>query len=381
VVSILRGGLLGLVAALLVPGCAGTQANKPIVAAAASGSAVDAIGPPELVPTPRHDRRDQPGIRAPAKALVIGKPKDAACGKISTAPPDTAEHDLLAGRLKISVAKNLREVGDAATAEEETRVVIDGGTIAMAVMAKETFQLDPDLYEAVGVGTLDVEAPKLLKATFADAEGLEMTPVDLGGLRAYAARPKQPLAPPGKDTALVLALLVAQPDGTLETISFHVRDVKGEHVRNATGGALVGCTRVAERMAATIAKGTRELEREPGTRKLGDFEVRVPRDYVTAGSRIYKLRPISLYAGSITVSTVDDPEKLAPKDADASVDGKLLGDDVKWRGKNHPKGGGWLFATSGKTAVLIKANRQNDVLEEMRGVAETLHLAQRKPTP
>src|ERR1051326_3052303 len=108
----MRGGLLGLVAA------------------------VYAIGPPELVPTTRHDRRDEPGVRAPAKALVIGKPKDAACGKISIAPTDAAEHDLLAGRLKISLAKYAREVGEGgATAAEETRVVIDGGAIAMAVMA------------------------------------------------------------------------------------------------------------------------------------------------------------------------------------------------------------------------------------------------------
>ena len=204
---------------------------------------------------------------------------------------------------------------------------------------------------------------------------------------------------PGREQVflVVLALLVAQPDGALETVSFHVRDVKGEHVRNATGAALVGCTRLAERMASTLVTGPRALEREPGLRRIGeDLVVRVPRDYVavgtSSGARLYKLRPLSLYAGSITVSVGDGPKTTAVAGADRTVEGVLLGRRTQWRGKTSPRGGGYLFASEpvddGRSAgVLVKAARQAKVLDEMRGVAETLavvprdHLAQRKPTP
>jgi hypothetical protein len=263
------------------------------------------------------------------------------------------------------------------------------------MLARETFQLDPDLYEAEAdapskPGSLDLEAAKFLKATFPEPDGLDVKPVTVGDLRAYAGRPKQPAAPHGKDTALVLALLVAREDGTLQTLSFHVRDVHGEHVRNAIGETLIGCTRYAERIATTTMKGDRDLAREPGPRKIasadgqGDLVVRVPRDYVTVatptGARLYKLRPLSLYAGSITIAFGDDPaKKTPPADADRSVDGRLLGRGVQWRGKNNPKGGGFLFAAESIddkrfAGVLLKATRQAKVLDEMRGVAETLTL-------
>lgn len=388
-------------------GCSGASRSgaSPAVAGAPP---VDRTAPPEVAPSTRRDRRDAPGVRAPARPLVLGKTKDVRCGKLSAA--DTATHDLLAGRLRIAMPSGARAVAspaDGPAEEEESRVVVEGGGLALAVMAKETFQLDPDLYEPEAdapskPASLDTEAPKLLKATFPAEDALEISPVTIDSLRAYVARPRAPMAPPGKDTALVLALLVAQPDGTLETLSFHVRDVKGEHVRTATGSALVGCTRLAERLASTIVKGPRELDREPGIRRIGtapngdDLVVRVPRDYVAvptaSGARLYKLRPLSLYAGSITVALGGDPKAGAPSDADRTVDGKLLGRATPWKGRSKPGGGGYLFAAAPiddarVVSVLVKATRQATVLDEMRGVAETLatvprgHLAQRKPTP
>jgi hypothetical protein len=361
--------------------------------------------PPDLVPTTKRDRRSEPGVRAKAAPLVLGKPKDAKCGKLPELGADAVAHDVLGGRLKASLPKSARDVNapaDGPSIEEESRAVVEAGGIAMAMMARETFQLDPDLYEAEADApsrpeSLDREAAKFLKATFPEPDGLDVTPVALGAsgeMRAYAGRPKHPMAPHGKDTALVLALLVAREDGTLQTISFHVRDVHGEHVRNAIGDALVGCTRYAERIAATTVKGDRELEREPGVRKIasangdGDLVVQVPRDYVTVatptGARLYKLRPLSLYAGSITIALADDPTKKSPPaDVDRTIDGKLLGRGTQWHGKNNPKGGGFLFAAESIdekrfAGVLVKATRQAKVLEEMRGVAETLVLMPRK---
>ena len=399
-----RGSFGAVVLGFMISGCAGAQ-KPPATPPKTEAKQVVDVPPPDLVPSTKRDRRSDPGLRAAAKPLSIGKDKDAKCGKLPELGKDAVAHDVLGGRMKASFPKSARDVNapaDGPSVEEESRVVVEAGGIAMAMMAKETFQLDPDLYEAESDApskpeALDVEAAKFLKATYPEPEGLDVTPVTVGEMRGYAARPKHPMAPHGKDTALVLAMLLAREDGTLQTISFHVRDVHGEHVRNAMGDALVGCTRYAERIAATTVKGERELEREPGVRKIasaprrsggghghGDLVVRVPRDYVTVatpnGARLYKLRPLSLYAGSITIALADDPAKKAPPaDADRTIDGKLLGRGTQWRGKNNPKGGGFLFAAESIddkrfAGVLVKATRQSKVLDEMRGVAETLTL-------
>ncbi|MBX3198655.1 MAG: hypothetical protein KF894_11015, partial [Labilithrix sp.] len=266
-----------------------------------------------------------------------------------------------------------------------------------AIAARATFQLDPDLYEPEAdaptkPSTLDVEAPKFLKATFPSEEPLEVVPVEIGGdagrVRAYAARPARPSAPPGKDTALVLALLLAQEDGALESVGFYVR---GESVRNATGADLVGCTRLAERIASTLTPGPRQLERAAGVRKVadvppaGELALTVPADYVAVpagnGARVYKLRPISLYAGSISVSISDGAAASTPEGADATAAGTLLGRPTEWRGKSSPKGGFFFAAepldpndATKTAAVLVKATRQAKALDEMRKVAETLTL-------
>jgi hypothetical protein len=276
---------------------------------------------------------------------------------------------------------------------------VDGHKLALAIVARETFQLDPDLYEPepdapVKPGSLDVEAPKFLKATFPTEEPLEVTPVEIGAgttkMRGYAGRPRRPNAVPGKDTALVLALLLAQDDGTLESVAFYVR---GETVRNATGSDLVGCTRLAERIASSIQPGPRKLERAPGRRHIADVSsdeelaMTVPADYVaigvSSGARVVKLRPLSLYAGSISVTVGPSGDRKVPEGADATAAGTLFGRPVEWRGKTSPKGG-FFYASepldSDKTKsaeILVKATRQAKALDEFRAVAETLALVKR----
>jgi hypothetical protein len=392
---------------LAITGCGGASSKPPPAAPTkpASTEGAQAGTPSDLSPNVGHDRRNDAGVRAPAKPLVLGKEKSAKCGKI-TGPFDTGA-ELLAGRLKLNGPAGAKVIPppspDSPVNEEESRVVVDHGKEGLAIFAKETFQLDPDRYEPDAdapnkPGTLDVEAAKFLKATYKDEEGLEIVPVEIGTgenkLRAYAARPKAPNAPPGKDVALALGLLVAHPDGTLQNVAFYVR---GEHVRNATGTALVGCTRVAERIAATLAPGPRALERTAGKRHVADVStdeeltLMVPADYVVvpvgAGAHIYKLKLLSLYAGNISIAIGSEPEKHAPRDADATVDGKLLGRGTTWRGKKTEKGG-FFFAAEpldakdkGKTdarsaEVLVKA-KQGKVLDEFRGVAETLSVAKR----
>ncbi len=405
--SYLRPSLTALAFVLL---CACGGAPKPVAKGPAAPAPEPEVAvPADLSPNVLRDRRAEPGVRAPAKPLVIGKARAAKCGKLSRPAADAEMSELLGGRLLVRPppgAKVPAAQPEAPAIEEESRVIVESPAkkegVSLAIVARETFQLDPDLYEPevdakAKPGSLDVEAPKFLKATFPSEEPLDVVPVEIGAgptkLRAYAARPPQPNAPPGKDTALVLALLLAQDDGTLESVGFYVR---GEMVRNATGSDLVGCTRLAERIAATIAPGPRKLERAAGKRKIAEvppeteLAVTVPADYVSVpsgtGARLYKLRPLSLYAGSISVSISEAEEKKVPEGADATVAGKLLGRPMEWRGKTSPKGGFFFAAEpldpkeNRMTAeVLVKATRQAKALDEMRGVAETLSVVKRAP--
>ncbi len=403
--SHVRPGLIGLV--LFASACGGAAHKAPASPASPPPSKTEVPTPTDLSPNVLRDRRSEPGVRAPAKPLVLGKASSAKCGKLSKATSDAPTSELLGGRLLVRApegAKIPAPLPDAPPIEEESRVIVEPASkkdkLSLAIVARETFQLDPDLYEPepdapTKPASLDVEAPKFLKATFPSEEPLEVTPIAIGAgptkMRAYVARPPNPNAPPGKDTALVLALLVAQDDGTLESIGFYVR---GESVRNATGSDLVGCTRLAERISSTLTPGPRKLERAAGTRKVadvpqGELAVTVPADYVavpsSSGARLYKLRPISLYPGSISVLVGEGGEKKIPEGADATASGKLLGRPTEWYGKTSPKGG-FLFAAElldpnegKKTAeVLVKATRQAKTLDEFRGVAETLSLVKKK---
>lgn len=337
-------------------------------------------------------------MRAPAKPLVHGNPASVKCGKITRAPADAELTEMLAGRLRLRPPVGAKPVAaaDAPSTEEESRLVVDGGKLSLAILARETFQLDTDLFESADPNApqkpdkLDLEAPKFLKATFPAEGPVDIVPVEIGQakLRAYVVRPREPNAPPGKDTALVLGLLVAREEGELESLGFYVR---GETVRNATGDDLVGCTRLAERIASTLTPGPRALERTAGRRKLLDLgheelTATVPADYVAvpagSGARLLKLRPLSLFAGSINVSVADGAEKKIPEGVDSTIAGKLLGHPTQWHGKTSPKGG-FVFAAEpiddGKRTleVLVKATRQAQALDEMRAVAETIELTKK----
>ncbi len=448
----LRSSLVLAILATALAACGGRAAPKPAAAPQASAAPDDAV-PEALAANAERDRRGDAGVRAAAKPLVQGGERGIPrCGKLgpavlgkgsaraaapqTEAPPSgvkkvgkgskrgrgrgnataaapapapapeqsstDAPVDLLSGRLRLGPLPRSRALPppkDGPTLEEESRLVVDAGGEGLAIVTKELFQLDPDRYAPEPdakptPGTLDEEAPKFLKATFPNEESLEITPVEIGEakLRAYAARPKEPNAPPGQDVALALALLVAHPDGTLQSVAFHV---KGEMVRVATGNALVGCTRLAEKVARTITSGPRALERSAGTRHLlgvpgGDKELvaRVPDDYVAVKGedfvRLYKLRPLSLYAGNVAVAVGPKKDSRPTEDGGGdAVPGKLLGRDVTWQKKTLPKGGGWLHASEplepgGATFadVLVKT-RQAKMLDEMQKVAETIALVPR----
>lgn len=391
----------------LVLGCGGPSSRvSPAAPLPSRPPPTETSVPPAPSPNVLHDRRAEPGVRAAPKPLVIGKARSVSCGKLSLPAKDAESFDLLSGRLRVrppAGAKIPPALADSPPVDEESRVVVEGGRVSLAIVARETLQLDPDLYEPdadspTKPSKLDVEAAKFLKATFPSDEPLDVVPVEIGTstkLRAYAARPPRPNASPGKDTALVLALLVAQDDGALQSVGFYVR---GETVRNATGGDLVGCTRLAERIASTLTPGPRKLERAAGRRHVADISkdeelaVTVPADYVALsmsdGARIVKMRPLSLYPGSIVVSIAEGGDKklAAPEGAGTAIQGTLLGHPMEWRGERTVKGG-LLFAAepvdpndkSRMVAVLVKATRQAKALDEMRRVAETLTVVRHAP--
>ncbi len=391
--------------------CGGGAGTHQPAAPRAEAPRPEPPSPPDPSPNVLRDRRAEPGVRAPAKPLVLGNARSAKCGKLARGT-EADETDLLAGRLRVRAPagwKTPAPLPDGPPPEEESRIIVEGDKLSLAIVARETFQLDPDLYEpepdaSIKPGTLDVEAPKFLKATFFGGSTTtddrpEIVPVEIGEgstkLRAYAARPRRPNAPPGQDTALVLALLLAQDDGPLQSVAFYVR---GETVRNAVGTDLVGCTRFAERVAASLRPGPRKLEREAGVRHVADVStedalaVTVPADYVAipapgnAGVRLVKLRPLSMYAGSISVLVGEADEgkaKQALEGAEPIATGKLLGRPIEWRGRATPKGGfAYAFERidddAGKVVeVLVKATREQKALDEMRKIAETLAVVKR----
>lgn len=375
---------VSLLSLLLLAGC---SSPPPPRAPAGAAPKVAEAAPAERAPNTLRDRRSEPGVRAPAKPLVLEGPRSAKCGKLAKG---TDETDVLGGRFRVRApagAHLLTPRPDEPALEEESKIVANAPKLAMAMVAHDTFQLDPDLYEGdAPVKPLDVEAGKFLKEKFGPE--LEITPVEIGKMRAYAGRPPHPNAPPGKDTALVLALLVADEDGALSTLSFYVR---GETVRNATGDELVGCTRLAERVASSLVPGSRRLERAAGRREVAELSptealaVTVPADWVAvrgkASTRLTKLRPLSLYPGSIVVAVVDGKEAPPKAGAERTVPGKLLGRPTEWRGKALEKAGVYVAVEpveGGKVAeVSITAMRQERALDELRAVAETLAVVKR----
>src|SRR5262249_53118198 len=101
--------------------------------------------------------------------------------------------------------------------------------------------------------------------------------------------------------------------------------------------------------------------------------------------RLTKLRPLSLYAGSIIVSVGPSADAHVPEGADAKASGKLFGRPMEWHGKTTPRGGFFFAAEpfdeskdkSKVAEVLVKATRQAKALDEMRAVAETLAVVKR----
>jgi hypothetical protein len=166
--------LLPLAVAVAVASGCGGGPRKPAAAPAAVTPKSEVAAPADPSPNVLRDRRAEAGVRAAAKPLVIGNAKSVKCGKLAKSSTDSEPVDLLGGRLRVrppAAGKVPAPVADAPPIEEESRIVAEGGKVSLAIVARETFQLDPDLYEPEAdapakPASLDVEAAKFLKATF-----------------------------------------------------------------------------------------------------------------------------------------------------------------------------------------------------------------------
>jgi hypothetical protein len=379
-----------LCVAVVVVGCGSNTREAPPPAASplqTPAPPAAATAPPRALPA---RAAAHPLVRDPSAAVRCGKLD----GKLA------ADATLIAGRMKLrvpagagSIARAYDVMSSPAPPEEEERLVLGGGQSvgkdpgdeAFVILGAETWQLDPDraTVEADAIvhpGTLDDEAPKFLHAVFAPDLDVEPVAVADPGMRVYAGRPKTVAAQPGADAALVLALLVALPDATLDTVAFYVTPSLASNA---------GCVGLAERIGASLATGPRPLDRAAGERSLGRvatgaLSIRAPADYVVVHQpgpdfdtyKLFYLRALSLYPGTITISVDRYADGNAGADGSAREPGTLLGKPVEWRGTRTARGG-VLIATRQlgdgvAVQVALQATRESKVLDEFRRVAETI---------
>ena len=384
---------LSLVAAL----AACTSSTRPAPTPARTPSSARPTG------TTGPDDTARPIVRTPSEAPSCGKLPTTLAGDVA----------LLGGRLKLQapagagpLARAYNVMSSPTPEDQETRIMIGGGGSAgkqpgddaLVILAEEIWQLDPDRVHAEAdapahPGSLDVEAPQFLRAaTHDDTLEIERARIADGALRVYAGRPREVKVAEvaeGADAALVLELLVVLPDTTLETVGFWVSPgLAGDR----------GCTNFAERLAATLSLGPRKLERG-GVRVLQEVSpnqalaVTLPEDYVVVHQpgpdfdvyKLFRLRPLGLFPGLISISVDMHPNRDIPPDT-TQEPGTLLGRPVTWYARRSPHGGKMLATQplapdqspdARFVQVSILATRQPKFLDEFRHVAESLAIVKR----
>jgi hypothetical protein len=349
-----RARILGF--ALLV-GCGGTTPTPPQhvdVEPATSPS-------PPVEPTPLVD------------AKLTGQ-----CGALTQLGLEEHAVDLLDGRLTIAAFRGTEappreyNVMSAPTANaQETRTIVAAGDDRFVVLARELLMLEP------GPGKLEAQAKAFYDRIYAERVpgGLAVAPFELRALRAVAGTPATVTA--FGDAALVLSLLVAQPDGSLQELGFYV----SPHL-----AAEAGCADTARQLATTLRPGPRKLDRAAGQRTLdaGSVQLRLtlPADYVVIEQpgpdftvfHLHKLVPLGESSGQLLLYIGGHPQ---PPDAGTTkVKGQLLGSRVEWTGETSANGGSLEAQVplgDGLVAhAIVASGRDRAFLDELRSVAETL---------
>lgn len=120
---------LTALALAVLEGCGGAT-SAPVATKAPSHEPAIST-PADLSPNVMRDRRAEPGVRAAARPLVIGKPASVKCGGLTKSSSDAEMTDLLGGRLRVRPPSGARvppAQADAQPLFEESRVILEPGS-------------------------------------------------------------------------------------------------------------------------------------------------------------------------------------------------------------------------------------------------------------
>jgi hypothetical protein len=274
--------------------------------------------------------------------VAVVLPTPARAGELGRLVPAATTTPLLGGRLTVRLpsaarveARQQSIMAAPESSEEETRVVIDAGPERMVMMTYELFALAGADY-SVGVrqSVMGMLGPGASAASIAAlpapaGAGLEVTRVVPGQLDlTRKAIPSQ-------------VAFLRHADQTVQMMVFYVNP--------AAGADLAGCRRLADRVLATVAAGSRTLPVAAGPRRLnGDgtvLELQSAAGYALTRQgghdftvfRLRKLAPLSSRKspGTLGVYLGGHPSfQHRQTDATVKVDrepGTLLGGPVEWQ--------------------------------------------------
>lgn len=278
-----------------------------------------------------------------ASALSIGRAADTgapAPGTLGGLTLGTERTALLGGRLSVKmpatakVAPRGRNIMAAPEAnEDETRIVLDAGEERLVLMTWELY--------ALSGGDLE----KAARVHLADAWGKKPGTVKLekfvvaSPLAAVAVIP--PCPDRKREANLVFTLYVASEDGTVQFLAFYVN--------SAGAKGIVGATKLAQAIAASVSAGSRKLAWKAGPRSFPGVDVDrlvidVPEGFVAsvqegpdfAVYRLRKLAPLGklgsvcgIYLGHHPSYQYEQAEERPDKVT--TLKGKLLGRNAVWQ--------------------------------------------------
>lgn len=207
-------------------------------------------------------------------------------------------------------------LADAATVME-TRVSVANGDKQLTVISEELGALAPPAL----VERLKANSPRLAQATFRETT----LP---SGLTVVLVTHDQP--PTGAGDVPLAHAFSTLPDRTLQATRIVVNPAV-----MAAGGA--GCVDFAARILSTLAPGKRSLDLSAGTRRLGRFELDVPRGTLIAQQqgpdftvyRVLVVRELGTPAPQLGIYVGRHPNYSVESNA-KQVSGEVMGRSVTW---------------------------------------------------
>lgn len=271
------------------------------------------------------------------RAADAGAPASGALGALALGTERTA---LLGGRLSVrmpataKVEQRGRSIMAAPEAnEDETRIVLDAGEERLVLMTWELYALSGgDLVKAARAHVADAWGKK--PGTMKLEEFVVAPP-----LAAVAVIPPRPERK--REANLVFTLYVASEDSTVQFLAFYVNSAGAKDI--------LGATKLAMAIAASVSAGSRKLAWKAGPRSFPGADVDrlvidVPEGFVAsiqegpdfAVYRLRKLAPLGKPGPACAIYLGADPfyqyrQAEERPDKVTTLKGKLLGRNVVWQ--------------------------------------------------